>query len=100
MANSLLFVRLLKEQNFNYGIPSDISLGYSNTFDLDNFSGQEVVDMGIQFLNTHKPKVIIKSEKSAPLQKLMHLLTVLRELGDVNIVWKGNHSMKNYISSL
>ncbi len=99
MANSLLFVRLLKEQNFNYGIPSEISLGYSNTFDLDNFSGQEVVDMAIQFLNTHKPKVIIESEESAPLQKLMNLFNEIRNQESISVKWNGQHSMKNYLSS-
>jgi hypothetical protein len=99
LANSLLFVRLLKEQNFSYGIPSDISLGYSNTFDLDNFSGQEVVDMAIQFLNSHKPQVIIQSEEGAPIQKIMHLFNLIRESKEVNLEWKGNHSMKNYLSS-
>ena len=97
IAKNLLYIRLFKEQGFFYGIPNGLDKGFKQTFDLDNFSDNDVVNSAVNFLNQDTIKVILECEPTAPINKLLHLFNALRELENTDLQIIGEHQMTAYL---
>jgi biopolymer transport protein ExbD len=94
---ALLHLQISKSMGQHYGIPIDLKNTFSPTFDLDNFSDSDVVNMAIHFLETPNLHIIIEAEKDAPFHKISTLLNALRDLENKSIEFKGEHKIKNYL---
>lgn len=97
MPTALLYIRLLKEQGFHYGVPNELKEAYSSTFDIDNFSDTEVVTSAVNFLKQENVKIILEVEPLAPLNKLLHLFNSIRDLDNPDLDVIGEHRMIAYL---
>ncbi len=98
--NNLLYIKLLASKGFVFGIPKEIKENFDCFFDLDNFSGTDVVDLGIEFLCLPNVKVIIDSDEGASFKTLLRLVHELKEKSEVEIEFIGsNIVLQNFLSS-
>ena len=97
MKKKLLYIRLLKEEGFYFGVPQQHSTEYSQIYDLDNFSNTDVVMSAVHFLKQENVKVILDCKPKAPINKLLHLFNAIREKENVDLEIIGEHQMLAYL---
>lgn len=93
--SKLLYIRLRKEESFEFGVPVSYRGLYNEVLDLDNFSDAQTVNYALKFIEKEPQLIVLDAVPEASLGQLIHLVNRLKECSTSKVEFRGEHRFFN-----